>query len=139
MCSDPVRKESVWDYPLPPRLERIHRHLKVIVAGRIVAETRQGYRVLESSHPPTYYFPPQHVNREFLIPSRLHTFSKFKGQASYFDLYVGDRLAENAAWYYPNPAVPFLSIQNYVAFYPGRVDACFIDDEQVRSNRSDYY
>ena len=46
--------ESVWDYPRPPRLEKT-KNLIVVEFGGILVETRDAYRVLETSHPPTYY------------------------------------------------------------------------------------
>ena len=55
-------QESVWEYPRPPRLDSTTRHLLIRFAGETLAETRRGYRVLETSHPPSYYFPPEDVN-----------------------------------------------------------------------------
>ncbi len=49
------------DYPRPPRIEPVPQRLRVIFAGRVVAETTRGLRVLETHHPPTYYFPPDDV------------------------------------------------------------------------------
>jgi uncharacterized protein (DUF427 family) len=138
MDSD-TKTESVWDYPRPPRLEACNRHLQVIYAGQVIAETQRGYRVLETSHPPTYYFPPEDVNREFIVPSTLHTYCEFKGQASYFTLDVKGQISENAAWYYPHPSPEFIAIRNYLAFYPSRVDACFVDGEKVQAQPGDYY
>ena len=59
----PSGQESVWDYPRPPRLEPVAERLRVVFAGRTVAETEAGFRVLETSHPPVYYFPPDSVRR----------------------------------------------------------------------------
>ena len=61
-------QESVWDYPRPPRLERTSKHLHVVVNEIVVADTRHGFRTLETSHPPVYYFPPSDVRRELLEP-----------------------------------------------------------------------
>ena len=58
-------QESVWDYPRPPHLERTGKHLKIIFNGEIIAETNRAFRVLETSHPPVYYFPPEDVRMEF--------------------------------------------------------------------------
>ena len=51
-------QESVWDYPRPTKLERTNKHLKIVYGGEIIAETNRAFRVLETSHPPVYYFPP---------------------------------------------------------------------------------
>ncbi|MFN9260124.1 DUF427 domain-containing protein, partial [Microcystis sp.] len=57
--------ESVWDYPRPPRLELSPKHLKIIFNGVIIADTKSSYRVLETSHPPVYYLPPQDIKMEY--------------------------------------------------------------------------
>jgi uncharacterized protein (DUF427 family) len=54
-------QESVWDYPRPPRLEPVTARLVVVLGNDTIAETTRGYRVLETSHPPNYYFPPNDV------------------------------------------------------------------------------
>ena len=136
--SEPNR-ESVWDYPRPPRAEPSARHLVVEFAGQIVAETRSAIRILETSQPPTYYIPPNDVAREYLIPSSHHTLCEFKGRAAYYSLRVADRLSEDAAWYYPAPTPEFERIGNYLAFYPSRVDACYVDGERVRPQAGDFY
>jgi uncharacterized protein (DUF427 family) len=139
MCSDTVKKESVWEYPRPPRLEPSTRLVRVIFADRVIAQTQRAFRILETSHPPTYYIPPEDVNREFLVPSTLHTFCEFKGQANYLSLKVDDRNSENAGWYYANPAAAFAAIRNYISFYASRVDICFIDGERVQAQPGDFY
>jgi len=131
--------ESVWDYPRPPRLEPTDSHLRVVFNDQVIAETRSGFRVLETSHPPTYYFPPDAVKREFLIANARRTLCEFKGQAAYFDLAVGERRSPLAAWYYPSPVPGFAAIRDYITFYASRVDACFVDGEQVQAQAGDFY
>jgi uncharacterized protein (DUF427 family) len=131
--------ESVWDYPRPPRLEASQRRVRVEFAGELIADTTRAYRVLETSHPPVYYIPPEDVRSETLRPSRRHSFCEWKGRASYYDLVVGERVVRDAAWYYPDPTSPFVAIRDHVAFYPGRVDAAFVDDEQVQAQAGDFY
>ena len=131
--------ESVWDYPRPPRLEASRRPVRVEFAGEVIAETTRAYRVLETSHPPVYYIPPEDVRSESLRPSRRHSFCEWKGRASYYDLVVGEREVRDAAWYYPDPTSPFAAIRDYVAFYPSRVDAAFVDGERVQAQAGDFY
>jgi uncharacterized protein (DUF427 family) len=133
------KKESVWDYPRPPRLELTGRLLRVEFAGEIIAQTRLAYRVLETSHPPTYYIPPADIQRHFLSASNHRTFCEFKGQAYYWTLIVGERRSENAGWYYPNPTASFIPIRDYIAFYPSRVDACHVDNQKVTPQDGDFY
>jgi len=131
--------ESVWDYPRPPRVEPSTRRIRVVLGDVTVADTTRAFRVLETSHPPVYYIPPEDVRREYLRPSRRHTFCEFKGQASYYDLVVGEREVRDAAWYYSDPSPGCAAIRDHLAFYPGRVDACFVDDEQVVAQAGDFY
>jgi uncharacterized protein (DUF427 family) len=132
-------QESVWDYPRPPRVETVARHIRVLFNNETIAETRRATRVLETSHPPVYYIPPSDVRMELLTPTQQHTICEFKGAASYWTLRVGDRAVENVAWSYQQPTAAFESIRGYLAFYPGRVDACFVDDEQVTPQEDDFY
>ena len=132
-------QESVWDYPRPPRVEPTSKHVKVIFNGVVIADTRRALRVLETSHPPVYYIPPQDLRREYLRPTRRRTYCEFKGSAHYFTLAVGDKYAENAAWTYPEPSPPYAALKDYVAFILSGMDACYIDDEPVTPQPGDFY
>jgi uncharacterized protein (DUF427 family) len=129
----------VWDYPRPPRVEPTTKRLRVIFNGQVIAETQRAYRVLETSHPPTYYIPPDDVRTEFLIAAPGRTLCEFKGAARYWTIKVGDRSSPHAAWNYPDPTPAFQAIKGHFAFYAGRVDACFVEDEQVQSQAGDFY
>jgi uncharacterized protein (DUF427 family) len=131
--------ESVWDYPRPPRVEATSRRVRVEVGGVVIADTTRALRVLETSHPPVYYIPPEDVRSELLRSSRRHTYCEFKGQASYYDLVVGDREIHDVAWYYPEPSRGYEALRDHVAFYPDRVDAAYVDDEQVQPQAGDFY
>lgn len=132
-------QESVWDYPRPPRLEPTTRRLRVVFAGVTIADTLRGYRVLETSHPPVYYIPPSDLQRQYLLPAAGSSFCEFKGQASYYHVVVGARRAENAAWYYSKPTAAFMPIAGAVAFYAGKLDACYVDDELVTPQPGGFY
>ena len=132
--------ESVWDYPRPPRLEACERRLRVMVAGRTIADTQAGFRVLETSHPPTYYLPPDDVTTAVLTPNRRRTLCECKGRAHFFDL-VGDGLpmTESVAWCYPEPTATFAAIAGYLSFYSNRVDRCLVGDDIVEPQPGDFY
>lgn len=67
------------------------------------------------------YFPPTTVNSAYLRPSDLKTHCPWKGDASYFDVVVGDKVLRNAAWTYKDPKPAARSIKDHIAFYPDRV------------------
>lgn len=132
-------QESVWDYPRPPRIEPSDERVVVLFNGITVAETRRAFRVLETSHPPNYYIPPEDVMMDRLIRNRETSLCEWKGLAHYFDLVGGTEPAINAAWGYADPTPAFLEIRNYVAFYAGRVEACFVDGERVIPQPGGFY
>ncbi len=132
-------QESVWDYPRPPRLEPTSRHLQVYFAGVLIAETRNALRVLETSQPPAYYFPPEDVRMAYLHEAEARTWCEWKGRAGYYDLCVGEHLSPEAAWYYPHPTPAYAALKNYIAFYAGRAERCLVDGEVVRPQAGDFY
>ncbi len=132
-------QESVWDYPRPPKLEPSPKTVTVEHQGITIAETQHSYRVLETSHPPVYYIALADIQSAFLIPSTRHSFCEWKGQANYYHLKIGNQMVENVGWFYAQPTANFAAIQNHVAFYPSKVDACFVDGEKVSAQPGDFY
>jgi len=133
------RKESVWDYPRPPKVEDSEKHIKVVFNGVTIADTKRAKRVLETSHPPVYYIPPEDVRMEFLVPSPRATFCEWKGEASYFTVELQNRRAKNAAWCYQKPNERYAELKSYIAFYPQLMDACYVDREAVKSQPGSFY
>jgi uncharacterized protein (DUF427 family) len=132
--------ESVWDYPRPPRVEATERRVRVELGGEVVADTRGAWRVLETSHPPTYYVPPDDVAPGALVASGgSTTFCEWKGIASYYDVVAGESRASRAAWTYHDPSPGFEAIRDAVAFYPAAMDACWVDDERVEPQPGGFY
>ena len=132
-------RESVWDYPRPPRLERTDKRIRIDFGGRTLADTQNAYRVLETSHPPVYYLPPTDVDMARLTAGDRRTLCEFKGIARYWSIADGDTVAIDVAWSYPEPWPAFAAITDYLAFYPSRVEACFVDDERVQAQEGDFY
>jgi uncharacterized protein (DUF427 family) len=132
-------QESVWDYPRPPRLEPVPDRLRVIFAGVEIANTTHAFRVLETSHPPTYYLPPGDIRPDVLIPTKRRSLCEWKGQARYFNVAVGEHTTREAAWGYPNPVPTFAALKDHVAFYAHAMDACFVGEEQVQPQEGDFY
>lgn len=130
-------EESVWDYPRPPRIEPIDWPLKVEDAGRVLAATTHGLRVLETSHPPCFYFPPDDVDFTQLEPSPTRTFCEWKGQARYWHLRTENGLVHDVCWAYADPIDA--RIRDHVSFYAGRVEACYVAGERVQPQEGDFY
>ncbi len=131
--------ENVWDYPRPPALEPVAAPLKIVFAGIVIAQTNAGFRVLETSHPPVYYLPPAAFLPGTLIPAAGGSFCEWKGRAVYWSLRAGGKTAEAAGWSYPEPTPRFAPIRDHVAVYAGRMDACYVGDEQVTPQPGGFY
>ena len=131
--------ESVWDYPRPPRVEPTDELVEVVLGGQVVARTTQALRVLETSHPPTYYLPRSAYAEGVLEPVRGSSFCEWKGHAAYYDLVAGDRRASRAGWTYPEPAGGFEAIRDHVAVMPGLVEECRVDGERVTPQAGGFY
>jgi uncharacterized protein (DUF427 family) len=131
---------SVWDYPRPPALVRCERRVRIEFGGVLIADSVAAFKVLETSHPPTIYVPPQDVDSRHVVAStHRSTLCEWKGFATYFDVRAGGRDEPAAAWAYPEPTEAFAPLRDHVAFYPGRMDRCRLDDEVVRSQDGDFY
>jgi uncharacterized protein (DUF427 family) len=131
--------ESVWDYPRPPAVVSCERRVRVQVGGETVADSTRALRVLETASPPTIYVPRTDVGDEFLLPVSGHTVCEWKGTAAYADVVVGSRRVERAAWWYPEPVPAYRALRDHVSFFPGRVDACYLDDEPVSAQEGSFY
>ncbi len=132
-------QESVWDYPRPAIAEPSDKQIKIIFNGVAIAESQRTYRILETSHPPVYYIPPEDVKMAYFSPTPRQTFCEWKGVAKYYAIAVGDKTIPNAAWYYPDPTPSFAAIKNYIAVYPSLMDACYVDGERVKAQEGDFY
>lgn len=139
MSESEMPLESVWDYPRPPRVERCAARIRVIFNEVVIADTVDAWRVLETSHPPTYYLPIADVRMEHLTRTTRSTFCEFKGSASYWTIRVGERSAANAAWSYANPSSDYEAIRDHLAFYASRMDACYVNEERVQAQEGDFY
>ncbi|MCJ1700556.1 DUF427 domain-containing protein [Rathayibacter festucae] len=132
-------QESVWDYPRPPRVEPTAEHVVVRLGGVVVADTREAFRVLETSHPPVYYLPRSAFADGALEPAPGRSICEFKGAASYLTVRGGAAVAEAAGWIYPEPMPGFEQLVDTVALYPGRMDSCTVDGETVQPQPGDFY
>lgn len=132
-------QESVWDYPRPPRVEPSTERVEVVLGGVVVARADRSWRVLETSHPPTYYLPRDAFEPGVLSEADGSTWCEWKGQASYYDLVAGGVVAASAAWAYLAPSPGFEAIAGAVAVMPGQVDRCTVDGEVVDPQPGGFY
>lgn len=111
----------------------------MVHAGHTIASSESTIRVLETSHPPTYYIPPADIDLDALTFNSRFTLCEYKGAARYYDVTVNGEVVEAAAWFYPRPARGYGMIAGHVAFYASRMDQCWVDDELVVPQPGDFY
>ena len=128
-------QESVWDYPRPPALEPCNCRVVVRCGDQLIADSTNAIRVLETASPPTVYIPPQDIDFAFLVDTPASSYCEWKGRANYYALAVGGR---EVAWEYRDPLSAFARIQNFLCFYPGRVE-CFLGEELVQPQAGEFY
>jgi uncharacterized protein (DUF427 family) len=132
-------EESVWDYPRPPLVRASDERIVVVLGGVEICETTASWRVLETSHPPTYYLPRSAFSSGALQPAAGSSYCEWKGRASYADLVGGTSVARRAAWYYANPSPAYGMLRDHVAVYAGLVDFCTVDGERVLPQPGSFY
>jgi uncharacterized protein (DUF427 family) len=113
------------------RVDVLHssRHVRVVVAGEVVAETRRPALLFETGLPTRYYLPKADVRMDRLVPTETETRCPYKGVASYYAARVGATEVADIAWCYRHPIPECSKIENLVAFYNERVDAIYVDGE----------
>ncbi len=137
-------RESVWDYPRPPRLEPTPRRLRLTLGDQILADTTHAFRILETSHPPVYYLPQADLAMQFLRPStRRGSFCEWKGTAAYWDLVLPGVTLPAIAWSYARPTTAYAALADHLAFYcaPFQPPAgtCTVDGEHVQPQPGGFY
>lgn len=132
----------MWDYPRPPRLEEFSATITVELGDTVVAATDHGWRVLETSHPPTYYLPADAFRAGALRPAAGSSWCEWKGQARYYHVVAGasdGRVARKAAWTYPHPTPGFEPIAGAIAVMAAQMDRCTVDGETVVPQPGGFY
>ncbi len=131
--------ENVWDYPRPPALQPVPLPVEIVFAGQTIARTDAAWRVLETSHPPVYYLPPDAFIPGSLRPASGGSFCEWKGLARYWTIVAGDRTAERAGWSYPDPSPRFAALRDHVAVYAGPMESCRVGGESVTPQPGGFY
>jgi len=107
----------------PISVERNTGHVVVTVAGRVIADTHEALTVREAHYLPVHYVPRKDVDMNLLVRTQRATYCPYRGDASYFNIPLGDERSIDAVWSYETPYEAVAEIKGYLAFYPDRVDA----------------
>ena len=109
------------DHPIT--ISPVEGKVRVAVAGRTVAESTRALRLEEKGYPAVYYLPRNDADMSLLIRTTHYTYCPYKGDCSYYSISIGGSRSENDVWTYERPHEAVASIDEYLAFYPSRVDA----------------
>jgi uncharacterized protein (DUF427 family) len=104
------------------------RHIRVMLAGEVVANSKRPTLLFETSLPTRYYLPREDVRMELLEPTESKTRCPYKGKAVYWSVRVGDQVWQDAVWSYPDPIAACAKIKDLLCFYNERVDT-YVDGE----------
>lgn len=128
-------QESVWDYPRPPAVVADNRAVEVSAGDDPVAVATHSVRVMETSHPPSFYLPPESAipGRLVSVPGSSHC--EWKGAAEYLAV-AGS--TDPVGWRYPDPYPEFAEYAGWISFYPARI-RCTVDGEVARAQAGGFY
>ena len=132
-------QESVWDYPRPPAIERVTKHIRIEFNGKVILDNNQSFRILETSHPPTYYLPKSAFRENVLVRTEKTSFCEFKGMAHYYNILLDGKMVPDAAWGYENPIEPYHALKDHICVYAQYMDVCLINDEMVIPQPGGFY
>ena len=107
--------------------------------NKTIAKTVNALRVIETSHPPTYYFPPEDVTMNILKKNKSSSFCEWKGKANYVDLHLDKIKILDIGWFYKSPNKEFQSIKEYISFYASKADKCIVNGELVKKQEGEFY
>jgi len=105
----------------PISVEPASGRVRITFADRVVVDTRRALALREAGYPTVYYVPLADVDTAVLEPSTRQTYCPYKGDATYFTLRAGNRIADDAVWRYAAPYDAVAAIADHVAFYPQHV------------------
>ena len=132
-------QESVWDYPRPAILEDCDKQIEIVFNQVVIAKSDRTKRVLETSHPPSYYIPMEDIKLEYFRPTSHKTFCEWKGWCGYYAIKVNDAEVNNAAWNFFEPSPNFKEIKDHLSFYPAMMEACYVNGERVTPQPGNFY
>lgn len=127
--------EQIFVHPRDPfkRVDTLpgKRHVKIMIDGQTVAETRGPRLLFETNHPVRYYIPQEDVRMDLLVPSATQSRCPYKGPASYWSVKTGDHLFEDMVWGYMEPIPECPKIKGLLCFFHERGADIYVDGEEI--------
>ena len=127
--------EEVFVHPRDP-YKRVDvmpskRHVRIVIDGQTVADTRRPRLLFETNHPVRYYIPQEDVRMDFLVPSTAQSRCPYKGPASYWSVKIGDQIFEDMIWGYKEPIPECPKIKGLLCFFHERGAEIYVDGEKI--------
>jgi len=124
-----VMKEPGPDHPLV--IEPSRERVRAAFERHVIADTDDAMVVREADYPPVYYLPMEDVDMSYMSRTDHATHCPYKGEASYWTIYMDGVLAENAAWAYEDPYPAATALKGRIAFYPDKVEVYTVDEADL--------
>lgn len=119
--------------------EASQRWVRVKFAGETIADSTRVMVLRRTNRLPVYCFPRDDVRMDLMVQTQHRSEFPPQGTASYWSIKIADRIAENAAWSFPEPAGDWQALKNYIIFEWGKMDAWYEEEEEVFVHLRDPY
>ena len=116
-----LRTPKIPNSEHPITIAPVRQRVEVRAGGTVIARSQAALALRESTYRTIYYIPVSDVDQALLRPGDTHSYCPYKGKASYASVDLGERVIEDAVWFYPEPYEAVAGIKNHVAFNPDRV------------------
>jgi uncharacterized protein (DUF427 family) len=120
-------------------IEPSERWIRGFLGEETVVDSRAARVVYEQGRLPIYFFPPDDVRGDLLTPSERLSSSRILGEASWYDLQIGELTVDNAAWSFAAPPPGAEAVTGLIAFAWDALDRWFEEDEELIVHLRDPY
>lgn len=120
------------------RIEPTARRVRAFFAGEPVADSTRVLLVFEPRRLPVYYFPMRDVRMDLLRPTA-HSEAAPEGPTARWSLESHGRTVDNVGWSYREPDGARAQLKDHIAFYWGKLDTWFEEDDEVYVHPRDPY
>lgn len=114
------------------------RHVRIVLGGVTIADTKRPRLLLETGLPTRYYIPEQDIRMELLEPTETTTRCPYKGKATYWSATIGKRVFKDIVWSYREPLPACSPVAQSLCFFNERIDAIYVDDELIPAPKTQW-
>jgi uncharacterized protein (DUF427 family) len=126
-------KEPGPDHPIT--LTPATGQVRVRIQDHVIGASDRALVLKEADYPPVFYIPREDVESAFLSKTAHTSHCPYKGDASYYSLFINGALVENAAWSYEQPYPAMEAIRGMLAFYTDKLDVYEVDQADIDDHR----